>query len=224
MSITLTITGRKSVLQTEFNPPLILDDNYEGGLLYFSTFNTIPNIDISNNIFAYGKNKQIKIPHGTYDLTDLHDYLKTELKDVQLQIKSNNNTSKCLLFCTEPIHFEAKNSIASFLGFSHTVLEPNKWHESVYPVDIIPASVIRIECDLVQGSYTNGLPTHIIHEFVLNVPPSQQIIEVPKNIIYFPITKKHITSIIVKILDLKGAPINFKNENIYMSLHLRKTK
>lgn len=224
MSITLTITGHESVLQTEFNPPLILDDNYEGGLLYFSTFNTIPNINVNNNIFAYGKDKQIKIPYGTYDLIDLHEYLKSELKNVQLQIKSNNNTLKCLLFCTEPIHFEVKNSIASILGFPHKILESNKWHESVDPVNIIPTSMIRIECDLVQGSYTNGLPSHIIHEFVLNVPPSHQIIEVPKNIIYFPITKKHISSIIVKILDLKGVPINFKNENIYLSLHLRKSK
>lgn len=224
MSFTFTITGNESILQSEFIPPVLLDDSYECGLLYFSTFNSIPNIDENNNIFAYGKGKSIKIPNGTYDLIDLTEYLKNEIKDCQLEIKSNNNTLKCSLFCTEPIHFGIKKSIGPFLGFSEVTLEPNKWHESIYSVNIIPTSVIRIECDLVQGSYTDGVPTHIIHEFVLNVPPSHQVIEVPKNVIYFPITKKHISSIIVKILDLKGTPINFRKENIYLSIHLRKSK
>lgn len=224
MSLTLTITGNDSNLQSEFNPPLILNNDYECGLVYFSTFNSIPNIDDTNNIFAYGKGKQIKIPCGTYDLQDLYDYLKSELADAQLEIKWNNNTLKCLLFCSETVNFDIKNSVASFLGFAKTPLKPNKWHESVNPINITPTPVIRIACDLVQGSYMNGLPTHIIHEFVLNIPPSHQLIEVPKNRIYFPITKKHISSLSIKILDLKGVPINFRQESIYLCLHLRKTK
>lgn len=224
MSITFTITGNESILRSELNTPLILEDNYECGLLYFSTFNSIPNINDSNNVFAYGKRKDIKIPSGTYDLSDLYEYLKRNVKNCDLKIIPNNNTSKCSIFCSEPINFKIKNSVGTLLGFSESVLEPNKWHESVNPVCIIAASVIRIECDLVQGSYTNGLPTHIIHEFVLNSPPGHQVIEVPKNIIYFALKNKHISSITVRILDLEGNLINFSNENINISFHLRKSK
>lgn len=224
MSVTLTITGKKSILKSEFIPPLILNGNYECGLLYFSTCNSIPNVNESNNVFVYGKQKEIKIPTGTYDLFDLHDYLKNEMKDCEIKVKANNNTLTCSLFCSEQINFGVKNSIGPLLGFSHSILEPNKWHDSDSPVSIVPVSVIRIECDLIQGSYTNGLPTHILHEFVLNIPPGHQIIEVPKTVIYFPLRQKFISSVTVKILDLKGNLINFKNENIHLCLHLRKIK
>lgn len=223
MSITITITGNESVLKTEFNPPLILDTSYECGLLYFSTYNSIPNISEKNNTFSYGKDKKIKIPTGTYDLLDLRDYLENKLKDCKLQLKANNNTLKCSLFCSEPINFAASDSLGPLLGFSQTLLEPNKWHDADFPVSITPVSLIRIECDFIQGSFTNGLPSHIIHEFVLNATPADRIIETPNNVIYFPVRKRYISSVTIKILDLKGNLINFNNEKIYLCLHLRKS-
>lgn len=226
MSFTLTITGNKSVLHCDLNPPIILDKDYECGLLYFSTFHSIPNINKSNNIFAYGnKQKQIEIPSGTYDLSDILGYLKDKSKECEIEIKPNVNTLKCALFCSEPINFAVKNSIGPVLGFTQTKLvEPNKWYESDSPVSIIPVSVIQIECDLVQGSFVDGSPSHVIHEFVLNISPGHQIVEVPRNIIYYPLRKKLISSVTVKILDLKGNSIDFQNENIQLSLHLRKIK
>lgn len=83
-------------------------------------------------------------------------------------------------------------------------------------------SIISIECDLVQGSYSNGFPTHIIHEFMHNKTTSACLTESPKNIVYFPINKKVIPSITVKILDQFGNCINFKEERIQLQLHLRK--
>lgn len=225
MSFTLTITGNNPILQSDFYPPLILNNNdYECGILYFSTFNSIPNINDKNNIFVYGAQKEIKVPCGTYDFQDLSEYLKNKVEKCDLQIKPNINTLSCSLFCTETIDFQVKNTIAPLFGFSSVKLEPNKWHESNKSVNILPVSVIRIECDLIQGSYTNGAPTHIIHEFVLNVPPGHQIIEVPKNIVYFPINKKVISTIKVRILDLCGNIVDFRNENIQLCLHLRKIK
>ena len=117
-----------------------------------------------------------------------------------------------------------ENSIGSLLGFSKTKLIANKWYESVNPVNILPVSVIRIECDLVLGSYINGLPSHIIHEFVPNIPPGHQYIEAPKNIIYFPINTKNISSITVKIVNEHGDYIDFRGENIQLRLHLRQSK
>lgn len=225
MSITLTITGKKSILQTNYFPSLNIDENYECGLLYFSTFNSIPNINETNNIFSYGsENKEIVIPTGAYELDDISDYLKANLVNCAIKIRTNNNTLKCALLCTETINFQAKNSIGKLFGFPNLKLEANKWHYSPNNVDILPLSVIRIECDLVQGSYTNNSTSHIIHEFVPNVPPGYRIIEVPTNVIYFPVNKININSVTIKIVDMNDNVIDFRNENIQLCIHLRKTK
>lgn len=225
MSFTLSINGNKSELNTNYFPPLTLNKKYECGLLYFSALNSVPNINNENNVFMYGnEGKQIIIPCGLYDLQDINDYVKTRVQDCDIQIKANNNTLKCSIFCSQCINFEVKNSIAPLLGFPPVKLEANKWHESMNPVSILPLTVIRIECDLVQGSYINGSPSHIIYEFVPNVAPGYQFIEVPRNVIYFPLRKKIITSVSIKIVDSEGNLINFQNENIQLCLHLRESK
>lgn len=225
MSITVTLSGAKSVLETYFHPPLSLEDKYECGLLYFSAYNSIPNVDIKNNTFSYGnENKQLKLPTGSYDLYDICDYLESNLTDCEIKIRPSNNTLKCSLFCSEIVNFDIANSIGSLLGFSKSKLDPNKWHESDNPVNILPVSIIRIECDLILGSFTNGLPSHTIHEFVASVPSGYKYIEVPRNVIYFPINKINISSITIKVVDENGNLVNFREEEIHLRIHLRKTK
>lgn len=226
MSATITITGHESVLESYFHPTLHLKKEYECGLLYFSATNSVSNVNSTNNIFHYDDDddKQLHIPAGCYDLYDIQDYLSQHLTDCKIELKPNNNTLKCLLYCSKTVNFERDNSIGQLLGFCRTKLEPNKWHESKSAVNILSLTVIRIECDLIQGSYINGLPSHIIHEFVPNVPPGHQFVEVPHNIIYFPINKTDISSLSVKIVDDHNNPIDFRKEKIQLRLHLRKIK
>lgn len=224
MSITLTVTGNKSILESKFQPPVNLWDKCECGLIFFSAFNSIPNINNSNNVFAYGENgNQLKIPHGTYDLFDLTNYLQNKLVDCQLKIEPNSNNMKCSIYCSKTINFNVNNSIGQLIGFKKRKLEANKWHESEEPVNILPLAVIRIECDLVQGSFINGIAEHIIYEFVPNVASGHRYIEVPKNIIYLPVNKSSLTSVTVKIVDEFGNPVDFNGETIQLRLHLRRT-
>lgn len=225
MVTTISITGNKSIIETNFNPPLLLNGRHECGLFYFSSFNSIPNIKENNNRFMYGENgAEIEIPKGTYDLQSINEFLSKNIKNCELQLLPNNNTFKCSLFCTQMVDFKSENSLGKLLGFPKVALEANKWHESVNTVNILPVSVIKIDCDLVHGSYVNSAPSHIIYEFVPNVPPGHQLIEVPKNIIYFPLLKKYITSITIKIVDATGNLIDFGNENIQLGLHIRQSK
>lgn len=83
-------------------------------------------------------------------------------------------------------------------------------------------NIISIECDLVYDSYKNGLPTHIVHEFVCNTTSDKWIVESPQNIVYFPVNKKLIPSITIKILDQFGKGLHFKDNQIQLQLHLRK--
>lgn len=223
MSITLSVSGNSSELNSYFYPPLSLDEKYECGLLYFSTFNAIPNITKNNNSLLCGGDI-VEIPSGMYALEDLNDYLRKNVKHCEIELSPNSNTLTCSMFSTKDINFDVENSIAPLLGFPKAILKANKRHTSLGSVRIHPVSLIRIECDFVQGSFTNGKPSHIIHEFVPNVPPGYQFIEVPKKVLYFPVKKRYISSIKIKIIDLEGNIIDFQKEKIHLSLHLRKSK
>lgn len=223
MSVTLSIAGNNSLLESYFQPPLTFGDQCECGLLNFTAVNSIPNITSCNNIFSYD-NKKLEIPVGNYDLESLVNYLENNIHACDIIIKASSNTLKCYLYCSKTVNFDVENCIGKLLGFSNVKLEANKWHESVNPVNILPLSVIRIECDLVQGSYINGLPSHIVHEFIPDVPPGYRFIEVPKNIIYLPVTKNSISSLTIKVVDESGNFIDFRGETVQLRLHLRKSK
>lgn len=54
-SLTLTLSGRSSILTANYFPPIELNDGeYVCGLIDLQTFNTIPNVDINNNCFHFG--------------------------------------------------------------------------------------------------------------------------------------------------------------------------
>lgn len=64
-SITLTLSGNSSHLHAEYFPPIDLSGGGDGdggeyvcGLVDFQTFNTIPNVDETNNMFYYGSEKE----------------------------------------------------------------------------------------------------------------------------------------------------------------------
>lgn len=225
MSLTITMSGHESALESCFQPTLDLDDNkYECGLLYFSVTNSVPNIDTRNNKLHYDNGKEIIIPTGTYDLFDLEEYILKHVDDCEIKLKPNKNNLKCYLYCSKTVNFEKQHSIGQLLGFEKRILDANKWHESENLVNILPLSVIRIECDLIHGSYINGSLSHVIHEFVPNVPPGHCYIEVPNNIIYYPINKNAISSVSIKIVDEHSNLIDFRKERVQLRLHLRRAK
>lgn len=177
MSITLTITGTSSVLTAEYFPPIDLQTNYVCGLVDFQTYNSIPNVDESNNLFHIG-GRIIEIPIGSYEIDDIGNYLKAELSKVsggksKVDVKSNNNTLKSSIKGSESINFTESNSIGSLLGFSKRTLIPNIHHTSDLPVNIINVNAIRIECSIISGSYINSLRTYTLHEFSPIVGPGK---------------------------------------------------
>lgn len=222
MSFTLSISGKSSILSTIFTSTLELDGEYECALLHFSTFNSIPNITKDNNKLHYGVNEVVEIPEGAYELQDIYDFLKHKVKDCTFKLYCNNNTLKTTVFCTKDIHFEKQGSLGSLLGFDKVLLKSYKLHESLLPVNILSTSLVRIECDIINGSYINGKSSHIIHEFAPNVPPGYRIIEIPKNTIYFPVNRDTITSINIKILDENNNLVDLRGEEVNLYLHLKK--
>lgn len=282
-SITLTLTGDSSQLSAQYCPAIDLSDGeYVCGLIDFQTFNSIPNIDETNNLFYFGHPNQnaaikpanivlnsvelfesstsereeeeetsrkrrrrrrravgnntikkhkaipltyIEIPTGSYELEHLAEYLQKRLKSkgAKLMLQPNKNTLRCEVFCTQPIDFSRPNTFGSLLGFrSDRVLDAYEAHESQLPANILKVNIIRVECNIITGSYLNNRASHTIHEFSPKVPPGYKINEVPQNVIYFPITVKNIQKIELSLVDQSNQTVNFRGETITIRLHIKK--
>lgn len=244
MSWTFTFSGRESVLEANIFPPidLDLDKTYVIGLIDLQTYNTIPNVDESNNVLHYdndGRKQQIVIPKGQYEIEDLNKYIRKALRVTSVtdefyyhqhhsqlhlgpffKLTPNVNTLKCSLISSHEIDFTQPNSVGQLLGFTKK-LEPYQIHEGEKTVDIFKVNTIQIDCSLAMGSYQNGKAVHTIHEFFPSVPAGYKIIECPTTIIYLPINTRHIDNITVKIIDQRGRQIDFREEEITLRLHLK---
>lgn len=245
MSITLALTGNTSVLSLDYFPPIELNDEYECGLVDLQTYHSIPNVDLTNNLFHIG-DLVIEIPIGSYEIDDIAQFLKKEIIRVrhiqqlyhrkdeknykhiendiwEVNIYANNNTLNSVLISTKKVYFDQERSIGSLLGFSsNRELNANILHTSDLPVNINKVNTIRIECNIISGSYSNAKQSHILHEFSPVTEPGYKIVEVPKNVIYLPLNVKVLSILIVKLVDQDGDLINFRGEKINLRLHIRK--
>lgn len=227
MSFTIALSSNEAILHSNFNPPIYLDSNsdYVIGLTNFETFNAIPNIDETNNKIYYGSGGDfIKIPSGSYEIGDLNTYLKDQFKkeNIDFELKANNNTLQSEITSSADIIFK-DDTFGKILGFKNqTIKGDSKKFQSDFPAEIIKVNSLNIDCSIAEGSYLNGRPVHIIHQFFPTVPPGFKIIESPQNIIYFPVTVKVIDKITLRILDQFGDLVNFRKETVTIRLHVKK--
>lgn len=178
-----------------------------------------------DKLFAYEVKKIIKIPVGCYEIDEIFEYLKKTLKkryDVSFEAYVDKNTLKSVIECDQEIDFNIENSIATLFGFEKKIYEKNKIYESDNIVNIFKVNTIRIECDLIKGSYINNKAAYTIHEFFPKVSSGFKITEIVNNIIYLPVANRSIHSINIKILDQDDNLVNFRGETITVRLHIKK--
>ena len=223
-TLTISLSSTSSILEAQFFPPIELSPNkhYVLGLVELLTFNTIPNIDEKNKFYVEGL-KPIVIPPGSYEIDDIEKLLKKRLsnKEIELSLKANNNTLRSSIKCSHRVDFTHPDSIGFILGFTPRTLDPNVTHHSELPIRILKVNCLRVECNITTGAYSNGEKVHTIHEFFPAVPPGFKIIEIPRQVIYLPITVKSINNIELRIVDQDGNLVNFRKEIITVRLHIK---
>lgn len=222
-SLIISLSGRTSVLENQFFPPIELarEKNYVLGLVELLTFNSIPNLD--NKKFYVTGIDPINIPTGSYEIEDINKFLSKKLsaKDVTFNLKANNNTLQSNIKCTREIDFTKSDSIGDLLGFKPGILQADKAHTSELPISIIKINSLRVECNITRGAYSNGKEVHTIHEFFPAVPPGYKIIEKPLEVIYLPVTVKSIDYLQLRLVDQDGDLVNFRGETVTVRLHIK---
>lgn len=232
MSKTFTLKGRTSQLSANFHPSIDLDPRYSYSLalIGFHTFNSIPNIEDGLNSKFYYKQpgqktyKCIRIPTGSYEIADIEKFIQEALgRSESFSLKANNNTLQCEVKSAFDINFEHQDSIAQLLGFSKRILPAGKTHSSDLPVDIISITTIRIECNIISGSYYSGKPSHTLYEFSPTVDPGFSININPSNPIYLSLNnQQYIDNISLRIIDQNSKLVNFRGEEIVIRLVLKR--
>lgn len=223
-STTLTLSGCGSTLVANYFPPIELDGRYqyECGFIDFHSFHSIPNIDSNTNSIHIG-DEIIQLPTGTYEIESIHSYIRKNIdKSSEFNLSTNKNTLHCEISSSLNIDFTQPNSIAPLLGFSSRILSANTIHISDNPVNVFKVNIVRIDCDLISGSFFNNRRSHTLHEFFPLVAPGYKIVEAPRNVIYFPIVKNTIDSVTLSIIDQDNQPINFRNEQITIRIHIKR--
>lgn len=226
----ICITGNTSDLKCTLFPPYDLSSapEWEMGFMDLMTYHSIPNIEEGKNSDVYfGDDIKLTLPTGSYEIEDINNYIVKELKvkktGSNFELLANNNTLKSEIKCSEILDFTRDNTLRELLGFDSVKLEANKWHVSAKQVSINKVDIIRVTCNIVKGSYRDGVEGHVLHEFYPDVSPGYKIVEKPNIIQYLPITKKTILDEFrIRLEDQNENLVNFRNERINIRIDIRK--
>ena len=221
--VQLKLTGRSSILTSNFYPPIKLPEHPKIGLIYFTTYNTIQNItQHCYRIKVAGK--IIEIPFGSYEVVSINEHIRTILQEtfgdeekskVKFELKANHNTFQCEILCSRTVDLSIENSIAPILGFKNDIYEANKTHKSPLPVSIIKVNTINIVCDQIRSSYQNNAESHCLYSCPMNTAPGYRIVNRPNFPIFLPLKEQdYLQTITLKIVDQDFTLIDFQDELI----------
>lgn len=250
MSILLTLDSTQVAgatsddFRVSYYAPIELGDaNWEVGLVSANLWYSFYNIaaEYSNNTLEYsidsGANwTTITIPDGAYQITQIDAEIKRQMKDnghfdnsdvnnpkYYISIEPDYPTSKVRIVITNPTYQVdlSTGSLHSLLGFAAAVVSSTSVGNTV--ADITRGlNTINIRCDVVDGSYNNGLAGDIIYNFVPDTIPGGNISVVPNERIYIPVRRQtQIQNIRIYLADNQNRRVNLNGEPTTYLLHMR---
>lgn len=235
-SFLITLTGKGAKLEKTFQPEISIKAgcHYEIAFASLETFNSIPNINKTNNIIQIASTgqpwKTIEIDTGCYGLMDLSKEIGRKLKEEGIskavEFKANYNTFKCTMIIQPgyAVNFNTKTSLRTVLGFDKKAYKATakvRRFVAENMVQILKVNSILVHCDLVGSSYLNGTRVPVIHSFFPNADAGDKIIEKPVEYIYLPISSDLIRHISVWLTDQDQNLIDLREETLTVKFHLR---
>lgn len=218
-SMNLTLSGNGSSLTTNIHPGIELDERFNysccllDAIIHCPTWKTV--VDDSNNKFPFtfnGSTHTIAEGHGEHTLSHIAEEIERKMAS-QALVLSFILDKQTMIYRIElgrhdiRIGFDRPDTVRSIFGFESIGLlgEDSYWAEN--SVHNFNADTIRFNCDLVNGSFHNGIRTHTLHEFQPTAIVNYKMIEHPHHLIHLPVIKRYINSVNVTVTDQDGQPI-----------------
>jgi len=219
-SLYIVANGKQSTFNLRYSPALDLSGNFELAMVSLDTYNSIPNVDSSNNslsVFNGTAWTTISLPEGSYDI----DAISAAINIPQVSITANTATLKSVITITAPykVDFNVDNSLSSVLGFEKRVYDAGV-SNSTFTVDIMKVTNIKVVTNIVSGSYNNDKVDNTVYSFFPNVAPGYKIIETPIPM-YLPVSVDRVNELYVGLVDQNNTPINLRGETLTIRFHLR---
>lgn len=227
----VSLSGESSSISTNLHPEIELDERFEYSccLLDFSIQNTTLTHEFDQHNYAihyYRPDKEyrrVTINEGPRGVPQL-------MKEIEQQMVADNSRvhidfhAHMMKFkirtSSVAIDFTHKNSIGRILGYDPQILERNTTTDSDYSIGQINADTIRVNCDLVSGSFHDGISTHTLHEFHPKQVINYKMFEQPEHLIYLPVIKQRINSVNITVTDQGGKFFDLKGGKIHCRLHI----
>jgi hypothetical protein len=240
----ITVVNNNSAHGTAvFNDPIKIDPAYDYSLalhsanLWYSYYNI--SATLANNVFTYNNgvaDKTITIPSGNYGISDINAFIHSVMKEngdytvvsdadvFDINLIPNYNTLKLQIVITNgySINFTGTN-FGKLIGFDPQNVTATKYGERVADISNGIDS-LAINCDAIDGSYSNGVAGQVLYTFVPSTAPGSNISVQPRSLIFCPVYKNIIRSISITITDQNQNRLDFNGEGSSYLLELRITK
>lgn len=241
MNTQIILSENSSDFTTFLDPAIEFDDNmnYEAALAHLETYNSIPNITETNNVFQYSTDKGLSWK-SIYLPTDAYEYDQIAA-EIQRQMVINGdcdttNENDINFYITfgiirlssvieikhesYKVNFDCENSIGYTLGFNKETLGLGT-HKSPNIVQITSINSLLVNVDFISGTYVNNKKSSTLYSFYPKVAPGYKIITEPNHLFYLPVTAKKLNSIRLWITDQNGKVINLQGEILTVTIYIR---
>ena len=191
-------------------------------------------IDILN--FKYVSTKRIgySLKPNIYQISDINDTLKNILPDnVKICVSIDEKKIESKLKINQTLIFTEISFFCTILGFTQSHQGPLNDIDGFYqliagsyksekPINITGIAKVTLKCNVVDGSFVNGVREPFLYSFALDQPPGHKIYKEPKIKLFKKIKKSVLSHINFYFEDDDHKPVDFNGEPILFTCQLIK--